>query len=113
MVRRSPLLLARMAALIVALGVLLALNAFIATGRINGYFVRVLLLIGINITMAVSLNVINGFTGQFSIGHAGFMSVGAYTGAYLSVNAGARLAHAFGLAPDSPAADFLILGTAL
>lgn len=38
-------------------------------------------LAGLNIILAVSLNLINGYTGQFSIGHAGFMSVGAYTAA--------------------------------
>ena len=44
-----------------------------------------LVLIGINIILASSLNLINGFTGQFSIGHAGFMAVGAYVSAVLSV----------------------------
>ena len=44
-----------------------------------------LILIGINIILASSLNLINGFTGQFSIGHAGFMAVGAYVSAVLSV----------------------------
>lgn len=44
-----------------------------------------LVLICINIILAVSLNLINGFTGQFSIGHAGFMAVGAYLGAVLTV----------------------------
>lgn len=44
-----------------------------------------LILICINIILAVSLNLINGFTGQFSIGHAGFMAVGAYLGAVLTV----------------------------
>jgi branched-chain amino acid transport system permease protein len=39
------------------------------------------MLTGINIILAVSLNLINGFTGQFSIGHAGFYAVGAYTSA--------------------------------
>jgi branched-chain amino acid transport system permease protein len=39
----------------------------------------ILMVAGINIILAVSLNVVNGFTGQFSIGHAGFMAVGAYT----------------------------------
>ncbi|MBX9767774.1 MAG: branched-chain amino acid ABC transporter permease [Bdellovibrionales bacterium] len=34
---------------------------------------------GISIILAVSLNLVNGFTGQFSMGHAGFMAVGAYT----------------------------------
>lgn len=44
-----------------------------------------LVLICINVILAVSLNLINGFTGQFSIGHAGFMAVGAYVGAVLTV----------------------------
>ena len=38
-----------------------------------------LIKVGINIILAVSLNLINGYTGQFSLGHAGFMAVGAYT----------------------------------
>jgi branched-chain amino acid transport system permease protein len=41
----------------------------------------------INVILAVSLNLINGITGQFSIGHAGFMAVGAYVSAMLSINA--------------------------
>lgn len=40
----------------------------------------------INIILASSLNLINGFTGQFSLGHAGFMAVGAYVSAVLTVN---------------------------
>jgi branched-chain amino acid transport system permease protein len=40
---------------------------------------------GINVILAVSLNVVNGFTGQFSIGHAGFMAVGAYTSAKITL----------------------------
>jgi branched-chain amino acid transport system permease protein len=41
--------------------------------------------IGVNVILAVSLNVVNGFTGQFSLGHAGFMGVGAYTAAKVSL----------------------------
>jgi branched-chain amino acid transport system permease protein len=41
----------------------------------------VLAIAGINIILAVSLNIVNGYAGQFSIGHAGFMAVGAYAGA--------------------------------
>ncbi|HET7434507.1 MAG TPA: branched-chain amino acid ABC transporter permease [Thermoanaerobaculia bacterium] len=48
------------------------------------YYNRILVLIGINITLAVSLNIINGHAGQFSLGHAGFMAVGAYSSAYLT-----------------------------
>jgi branched-chain amino acid transport system permease protein len=46
------------------------------------YVVRILLFCGINAILAVGLNLINGTTGQFSIGHAGFMAVGAYGTAY-------------------------------
>lgn len=49
------------------------------------YYNRIIVLIGINITMAVSLNIINGHAGQFSLGHAGFMAIGAYSAAYLTV----------------------------
>ncbi len=49
------------------------------------YYHRILVLMGINIALAVSLNIINGHAGQFSLGHAGFMAVGAYFAAYLSV----------------------------
>jgi branched-chain amino acid transport system permease protein len=49
------------------------------------YAQRILLIAGINVILAVSLNLINGTTGQFSIGHAGFMAIGAYGSAYLGV----------------------------
>src|SRR5713226_8618478 len=49
------------------------------------YYNRILVIMGINITLAVSLNIINGHAGQFSLGHAGFMAVGAYFAAFLSV----------------------------
>jgi len=44
----------------------------------------ILVAIGVNVILAVSLNVVNGFTGQFSIGHAAFMAVGAYTAALIT-----------------------------
>ena len=47
-----------------------------------------IVLICINIILAVSLNLITGFTGQFSIGHAGFMAVGAYMSAVMTVKLG-------------------------
>jgi branched-chain amino acid transport system permease protein len=49
------------------------------------YYNRILVIMGINITLAVSLNIINGHAGQFSLGHAGFMAVGAYSAAFLTV----------------------------
>ena len=49
------------------------------------YYAEIMMLAGINIILAVSLNLITGFTGQFSIGHAGFMAVGAYSSVFLTV----------------------------
>jgi branched-chain amino acid transport system permease protein len=43
-------------------------------------------IMGVNIVLAVSLNIVNGMTGQFSIGHAGFMAVGAYVAGVLSLS---------------------------
>lgn len=51
---------------------------------VNNYHVQILMFAGINIMMTVSLNILNGFTGQFCIGHAGFMSLGAYGSAIVS-----------------------------
>jgi branched-chain amino acid transport system permease protein len=51
----------------------------------GNYFVYLSLLVGVNVILAVSLNIVNGLTGQFSIGHAGFMAVGAYLSAAVSL----------------------------
>lgn len=72
--------------LLIALGLSATLGFF--QSHLDPYFVDVLTRIGINITLAVSLNLINGHTGQFSLGHAGFMAVGAYTAAALTMFAG-------------------------
>ncbi|RPH67022.1 MAG: branched-chain amino acid ABC transporter permease [Myxococcaceae bacterium] len=48
------------------------------------FFVYLASIVGVNVILAVSLNIVNGMTGQFSIGHAGFMAVGAYTAGKLS-----------------------------
>ena len=64
----------------------------------NPYFYRILVLCGLNVILAMSLNLVNGVTGQFSIGHAGFMAVGAYTSAAFTVYAVPRL---FGVAPGA------------
>ncbi|HXR46053.1 MAG TPA: branched-chain amino acid ABC transporter permease [Candidatus Limnocylindrales bacterium] len=68
--------------LLAALGLSLLISLF--ANRINPYALFVLYNIGINIILAVSLNLINGYTGQFSLGHAGFMAVGAYTAAVIT-----------------------------
>jgi branched-chain amino acid transport system permease protein len=69
------------------------LAALVAMSRtlpslLNPYTLQIVILCGVNIILAVSLNLINGFTGQFSIGHAGFMAVGAYTSAMISIHLG-------------------------
>ncbi len=51
----------------------------INAGLINDYVFATMVTIGVNIILAVSLNLITGFTGQFSLGHAGFMAIGAYS----------------------------------
>ncbi|HKG60058.1 MAG TPA: branched-chain amino acid ABC transporter permease [Pyrinomonadaceae bacterium] len=81
---------------LIVIGILFGLDFVFQAGLINPYYTRILMLCGISITMAVSLNLINGFTGQFSIGHAGFMAVGAYSAAYFSVNYGTSLANSLG-----------------
>ena len=59
-----------------------ALDAIPIAGM--AYYNRIIVMMGINITLAVSLNIINGHAGQFSLGHAGFMAVGAYFSAFLT-----------------------------
>lgn len=58
--------------------------ASFAIEELGSYDRRIVLTIGINMILATSLNLINGFTGQFSLGHAGFMGVGAYASAIVS-----------------------------
>lgn len=71
---------------VIILGILYgSVQIAILQGSLSPYYEINLILIGINIIMAVSLNLINGFTGQFSIGHAGFMAIGAYTSAIFTV----------------------------
>ena len=57
--------------------------AGILSNNLNPYVFQILIIIGINVIMATSLNLINGITGQFSLGHAGFMAIGAYTAGVL------------------------------
>src|SRR3954465_16037069 len=66
-------------------GLLVSFGLWAASGQIDDYVVGVLVLVGINIILATSLNLINGHTGQFSLGHAGFMAVGGFAAAKLTV----------------------------
>jgi branched-chain amino acid transport system permease protein len=64
--------------------VVLCLVVSLFEKQIQQYWLYVSYDIGVNIILAVSLNLINGYTGQFSLGHAGFMAVGAYTAAVIT-----------------------------
>jgi branched-chain amino acid transport system permease protein len=61
----------------------LALFLWGAGRFLDGYKVQIINLIAVNIILALSLNLIYGFTGLFSLGHAGFMAIGAYVCAML------------------------------
>ncbi len=63
---------------------------------LNPYKAYVLVFIGINIILAASLNLINGYTGQFSLGHAGFMAVGAYVACFITYYQSEALTGFFG-----------------
>jgi len=85
-----PTLAKRLIAALIIVLLLVAINQYMSQEGLFGfgvppYYGRVIMLAGINVILAVSLNLITGFTGQFSIGHAGFMAVGAYASAYLTV----------------------------
>ena len=69
----------------------LAPSALIHAGVINTYTAQIITLAGINAMMALSVNLICGFTGQLSLGQAGFMAIGAYTSAILTFKAGVPL----------------------
>ncbi|MFM2294069.1 MAG: hypothetical protein RLZZ350_482 [Verrucomicrobiota bacterium] len=55
------------------------------SAQFNRYYLGLAVDVGINIILAVSLNLINGHTGQFSLGHAGFMAVGGYAAAKITI----------------------------
>jgi branched-chain amino acid transport system permease protein len=69
----------------ITVGALVLLTALAGFGIINPYVQTVIMFIGINIIFASSLNIVNGYMGEFSCGHGGFMAVGAYVSSVLSV----------------------------
>jgi len=76
--------------------VLLVVLLWWADRSLDPYMRRILNLIAINAIWAISLNLIYGYTGQFSLGHAGFIAIGAYVTALLTVS------------PDKKAAFFML-----
>src|ERR1700759_3604385 len=66
---------------------------------------QLLMLAACNVLVALSLNVINGMAGQFSIGHAGFVGIGGYTSAVITSN----LHHALGGGEPTFGRSFIIV----
>ncbi|MBE6886832.1 MAG: branched-chain amino acid ABC transporter permease [Ruminococcaceae bacterium] len=63
----------------------IVVTVMVATGNATRHMQSLLVPICVNVTLAVSLNLVIGFLGELSLGHAAFMSIGAYTGGLLSI----------------------------
>lgn len=100
--------LPRIALYIGVAGALVALNSLLPRA-LNAYVIQILVFVACNIVLAVSLNLINGDAGQFSIGHAGFMAIGAYLTAWISVAYGQKWLAPWNGHPAAP----LVTGTYL
>lgn len=86
-----------MGALPFAIGIGLALGMHLLAPQVlDSYTARIVGDIGIAIILAVSLNIVNGMTGQFSIGHAGFMTIGGYTAGMITYYGSFFLWNSFG-----------------
>lgn len=66
------------------IGLLLVFGLSYVFDGVNSYDQRIVINVGVAMILAASLNLINGFTGQFSLGHAGFMAIGAYVASWLT-----------------------------
>ncbi|MDB6068870.1 MAG: branched-chain amino acid transporter permease [Verrucomicrobiales bacterium] len=77
------------------------------SGQMNDYYLDIVLTAGISVILAVSLNLVNGHTGQFSLGHAGFMAVGAYGASVVSIEMGPPLLRLFGSSEAGQGVAFL------
>jgi len=96
-------------ALVACIALYVLFMVLMETEVLDPYWQLNIVLICINIILAVSLNLITGFTGQFSIGHAGFMAVGAYMSAVFTV----KLGMSFAVAILAGAGAAAILGFAI
>jgi branched-chain amino acid transport system permease protein len=85
---------------------------FVADNWLNPRYALLLLYIALNVILVVGLNLINGFAGQFSLGHAGFMAVGAYVSAALTAFQGEAILGALTFLPDG-VANAVLLNVAL
>ncbi len=55
------------------------------SGLLSAYILQISMYVGINIILTLSLNLVNGYMGEFSVGHAGFMAIGAYVSSIITV----------------------------
>lgn len=100
-------------AAVFSLAIFIVLKAFFSMGLINNYYQGIVMILCVNVILATSLNLTTGFLGQLALGHAGFMSVGAYAAALctlelklpfvLSLAAGGVVAAIFGILIGIPA----------
>ncbi|MEP6669928.1 MAG: branched-chain amino acid ABC transporter permease [Chthoniobacter sp.] len=77
--------------LFLLIAIVVAIGLSYVSASFNRYYLGIAIDVGINIILAVSLNLINGHTGQFSLGHAGFMAVGGYFAAKFTLVYGPTL----------------------
>jgi len=103
-----PALLKRVGVAVLIVGVLAAVGPLLE-GVLTDYALRIIILSGISIILAVGLNLINGTTGQFSIGHAGFMAVGAYGTAFTVIQLEDHATAFLASMPESVAHGFVLV----
>ena len=84
--------------LVLVLALYILLSVLISANIINPYYSGILTMVCINVILAVSLNLATGFLGQLVLGHAGFMSVGAYSAALFTMYSGLPTVVSFPLA---------------
>lgn len=78
-----------------------------SVGILNSFYQITIATICINVILAVSLNLVTGFTGQFSLGHAGFMSIGAYVCAIIMMRIPSTYGFLLGVIAGAFAAAFV------
>ena len=84
--RKIPMLMRYLINTVLIVLFLVLISHLISAGTITRYYEKIIMIIGINIILAVSLNVATGYLGQLPLGHAGFMAVGAYASSIFTLH---------------------------
>jgi branched-chain amino acid transport system permease protein len=92
--------------LLVLLVAVVSFGVSMIASQLDDYVLSVATSVAINILLASSLNLVNGHAGQFSLGHAGFMSVGGYAAAYLTTVRGPEILATLGISSSSALAAY-------